>query len=413
MSPGFALRTSCAAWALLLCPAATHAQTVYALDAAAATVVEFTGPPAGPCLYPSGPVVAAFPTLVPFACPTSGPALAPPAGVLGDIAVNHVANTVWTTDGIVLTEFTPAGAPLRSFPLPPGAVLPGPLTGLGYGAGTLWITDGAFLAGIVPPVGAPCAPAFAVVVPPWPAPPGLALLTDVAHDPATGSLWVCSVAGFAANVAIGAPVLLAPPFVPLACGALGPLFGIAVDTARPGAFGAPVSLYVTNGFLLAYVTPPGAPAPPSFYTTAPCAAVPAGPVNGLASSLHGIRFGAGFDPLGGPAPIGASAGQSTTPSATFALTLASASPLPGTTAALFVDFAALCPPLKLKGNPLVVLPTLNLGPFPVIGGAFTLPAPIPVTPFVGLSVFTQWIVVKGGGAGIQVANGVEFTIGLP
>ena len=137
MSSTFAVRAAGAALTLLIALPRLNAQTIYALDAAAATVFEFTGPPAGPCAYPAGPIVSVFPTLAPFVCPTAGPTPPPPVGILGDIAVNHVANTIWTTDGILLSEYTPAGVAVRSFVLPPGFIIPGPLTGLGFGAGTL------------------------------------------------------------------------------------------------------------------------------------------------------------------------------------------------------------------------------------------------------------------------------------
>lgn len=388
------------------------AQTLYGYDGGAAAVVELSGPPVGPCGYPAGPIASIFPAIAPFPCVTAGPVLPPPpAGLLGDIAVDKLTDTIYVTDGLVITQYTPAGVPIASVPVAPGAIVPGPLTSLGFGGGVLWISDGAFVAGLAPfPPG--CFAVPPIVVPPWPA--GVPFVTDVAFDPFTGTLWACTAGGAVANLIVGGGVGPIFPVVGFCAPALvAPLTGIAYDSATPTFAGAPPVISVTNGFVIARLALPPGPAAPTFYAPLACTPVPAGPLAGLASSLHGIAYGAGFDPTGLPAPVMASVGQSTTPSATFGFTLAGAAPFPGTAAALFVDFAALCPPLVgLGGNPIYALPTLLIGPFPVLGGALALPAPIPPTPFIGLPIFAQWIVVKGGG-GFQVSNGLEFTIGLP
>ncbi len=334
-----------------------------------------------------------------------------PLGILlGDIAVNDMANTVWVTDGLILGEYVPPGAAVRSFGLPPGTIIPGALTGLGYGAGQLWITDGAFIAGIAPPPPPGCPGAAAIITPPWPVPAGFGFVTDVDFDPSTGTLWACTAAGLVGNLGIGGGLIAA--FAPAACALAAPLTGLACDHATPTFAGAPLCLYISNGAIVSYITPPGGPGPAKFYVTGPCFPDLAAPSTGLSSSLHGITYGAGFDPMGPPFPTFASVGQSTTPSAGFGLVLASASPAPGTVAALFVDLKALCPAIPFKGNPLYCLPTLLVGPLPVVGGGLFLPAALPPALPVGASVYAQWVIKKGGG-GFQVSNGLEFTFGLP
>ena len=75
-----------------------HAQTLYGYDGSGAGIVdEITGPPAGLCGYPNGPLVFSFNTMQPWGCPTPGPALGPN---LGDVANDMVNDTVWVTDGL-------------------------------------------------------------------------------------------------------------------------------------------------------------------------------------------------------------------------------------------------------------------------------------------------------------------------
>src|SRR5262245_15256908 len=78
------------------------AQTLYTINGPAATIAEQTGPGAGPCGYPAGPGVSAFPTVVPYACPTV-PAFAPPPALLGDVAVDRPGNIIWATNGFMIT----------------------------------------------------------------------------------------------------------------------------------------------------------------------------------------------------------------------------------------------------------------------------------------------------------------------
>src|SRR5437868_588628 len=138
--------------------AAVSAQSVWGVNGPAVAAERMTGPAAGPCAgYPSGPITGGFAYFPRAACgPVAGPFPAP--GPIGDIAIDRDNDTVWITDGISLTNYTRAGAVIRTFMQ---GVLPGPLTGLGWGvtpAGpALFITNGMFAAGIAPPPPPGCA----------------------------------------------------------------------------------------------------------------------------------------------------------------------------------------------------------------------------------------------------------------
>ena len=141
------------------------AQTLYTFDGVA--VDEIAGPPGGPCGYPNGPLVGTFPSFVPFPCPTAGPVVVGPC--FGGVAVNKLTDTVWVSDGFVITEYGPGGAPITSFSI--GAVLPaGPVAGMGWDSagGILWLTDGFFAVGVVPPPPPGCGALPGVVIPPFP-----------------------------------------------------------------------------------------------------------------------------------------------------------------------------------------------------------------------------------------------------
>src|SRR5262249_10667572 len=111
---------------VLLCASErASTQTLFTVSGGAGTVFEHTGPP-GPCGYPTGPLLSFFPFPGLLVCPL--PAAFPflPASI-GDIACNRTADTVWVTDGLIIAEYSSVGVPLRSFPLPIGLALPGPV----------------------------------------------------------------------------------------------------------------------------------------------------------------------------------------------------------------------------------------------------------------------------------------------
>ncbi len=396
----------------------TTAQSVLSIAGGAATVFEHTGPPGGACAYPTGPLLFAFPFPGVLVCPLPGAFAFGPLSV-GDVGANRALDTVWVTNGLVVAEYTSLGVPLRSFPVPVGMFVPGPITGLDFapGPGVLWITDGPFIAGLFPPAAPACIPPV-VAVPAFPSPsPGP--LTDVTWDPSSGSLWGCDGAGFVTNILIGGA--LGPfgffPVGPAPCPLGAVPQGIAYDTTTPTAFGGPPVLYVTDGAIWERFIPGGAAAPPTFYSPASCYPVPpVAPASGLAFTLTPIVYGVGSDPTGLPTPVIGATGQSATPSGPMTITLAGAALAPGTAAALFYALGPTCPPIMfLGGNVLHLMPPLfgPLGPFPVVGGAVTFgPFALPPALPLGVSVYFQWLVGKGGG-GFQASNGLEMTFGLP
>ncbi len=384
--------------------ASTHAQALVGFDGAAPAVVEFTGP-AGACGYPTGPVLGAFPTAAPFICPIAGPAPLP----LGDVAVDRIADTVFVTDGVIITEYTAAGAPVNGFIVAGLGIVPGPLTGLGYDplAGMLWITDGVFAAGILPPPPPGCA-APLVAVPAFPL-AAAGLVTDIAWDPLTGSLFMCDLGGAITNVFPGGAPGPFGAFPAAAGGCFGVapgLQGIAVDTSGP-----PGVLYVTDGLVVSYLLAVGAPAPPTFYSSAPCSATPA-LLNGLAFTARPINYGTGADTTGLLPPVAGAIGQSWSGNGGFALTLTGS--VPGSFArALYSVGGPLCPAVPVLGLPLLIAPPINrLGTVPVSAVGFaTVPASLATVP-PGISVFTQWVAITPVPS-LQVSNGLEFTTTLP
>src|SRR5262245_35422999 len=68
------------------------AQNLLGYDGTGLVRTEFHGPPAGPCAYPTGPVVAFFPA-GPAPCPLPAP-IPPPPFPLGDVAYNAAADAV-------------------------------------------------------------------------------------------------------------------------------------------------------------------------------------------------------------------------------------------------------------------------------------------------------------------------------
>ena len=388
---------------LLLATSGPDAQTLYGFDAAG-VALEFTGPPAPPCGYPSGPGVFGFPTPAPFLCATAGPVGLP----LGDIAVDKRNDTVWVTDGFVFTEYNAAGAPIRSFPLP--AFAPGPASGLGFDtiAGDLWVTDGAIAWSMTPPPAPACGVAPPVLTTPPFALPVPAFATDIEWDSRTGTLWVCDLSGQVTNVVVGGGF---GPFGFFNGAALCPLApalqGIAVDDAS-AALGV---VYVTDGVGVAYLDAAtgGGPAPLTFYTTANCFPQPSGGVlAGLAFTAHAIAYGAGSTNAGGVGPVLAGIGHTTSPNPGFAMALTGAAP--GGLAALFYgQIGAACPPIGVAGVSLLVIPPLFAvgGSVPVpASGALTLAAPIPPG-IVSASFFLQCVVVAP--PLLQLSNGLELT----
>ena len=157
----------------------------------------------------------------------------------------------------------------------------------------------------------------------------------------------------------------------------------------------------------------GGPPPPSFYTPAPCFALPAVNV-GIAFAAHGVSYGAGLDGSGLPAPTIGSIGQSLTPSPGFATTIAGSPP--GSTAILFGSPGFLCPavPVGAPGFPLYITPPLTiLGTVAVgAGGGAVLPTPIPVGLPPGFGFHVQWLAATPVPS-LQVTEGLRLTAAFP
>jgi hypothetical protein len=397
------------------------AQTVLELDGSGAVVFETDGPPAA-CGYPTGPVVGSFSYVAPFTCPTA-------AGVagsrfLGDVGSHRFADTIWVTDGLTFTEYVGAGAsfgtPIRSFVLPVGFVLPGPVTGMDVVASLgplefLVVTDGTLCAGIAPPAAPGCALPTVVVAPfalPW---PGFA--TDLAWQSATHSVWVCSDLGFVSEVNLdGTPGQWGSFSVaPGACGLVPPLTGIAADGAAGGF--SPPTLYATDGVTVARFVVNGTPPFPQMHSPFPCFPLSAPSCNGLGATLHPIAFGAGTDGGGGTPPVMRATGQTSQPSGPITLTLSRADPTAGTVCVLIYNLVApLCPAQTiLGGNLLYVTPGPKpVGPLAVVGGTASVSFSVQAAGglFFGFPMHLQWLVAKGSG-GYQVSNALSFTVGFP
>jgi len=421
-----------AATVALLATAPLQSQVIYGTDSAAAITWEFTSLPGGACGAPT-PFIVPCPNAA-LICPGVPPPAPVPAGLLwGDIADDPITDTVYITDGLVVLAhagdpacgfLAPPCAPLNAFLVPPTFPPMGPITGLGCdssgtfsgGAPMLWMTDGAFLAGILPPPVGACVPA-AVLFPPCPLPPAVVPATDVSWDPAAGLLWVVGAGGLVQPLVAPGCAAAAPPLPVLACGLGLPLTGMEYDTTTPGITGAAPAAYVTDGAVVARIDlTTGGPAAPTFASPLPCTPAPA-PLSGLSHALHGITYGG---PLGGPTLT--SFGQSTTPGPSFGLQLTGAPP--GSIAFLIRSFSLpgpgfLCPPLFGVGVPfwvdptlpgsIVALPAIPAGP-PCIGFPVPIPAGLPV----GVQVFAQVVYMPPAGLiAIGSTPAMAITIGLP
>lgn len=397
--------------AALLAPSRAPAQSQYLLDGPGGTVLEITGLPAGPCGYPSGPLVSAFPYIMVGPCPTPGPV--PPGSPFGDIAVDKTGDTIFVTDGFIVGRYSRAGILLNSMAVTPVGL--GPLTGLGYdsAAGILWMTDSLLVAGVIPPPIPTCGPA-AIVFPPFPSPfPAAGPITDLGWDPVSGTVVLGHVTSLVSSATPFGAAVLAPYPAGAAAGCpLPTITGLDVDTALgvPGAS----ALYVTDGFIVSHELLGGGPVPPTFGTPFGCFPTLLPPVQGLAFAARAINYGMGGDTAGLVPPVIGSLGQSILPNPAFAVTLSGS--VPFASAYLFIGLGAFCPPLSFFGNPFLVSPVVGpIGPLPVDPfGNFTLPAPLPGPGMLppGVEITMQWIVRKGPGM-FQTSNGLEFRTALP
>lgn len=395
----------------LLFAATASGQSLWSIHGPTASLGNQAGPPAGPCGYPTGPLLAAKPYAIPFACPSPGAFPAPQPGVpsRGDVAVDRVHDTVWATDGKIATGYTRSGAPFATFANP---FVANAITGMGFGGTSvgasgpvLWITDG-FLAEAVLAPGAGCG-AATLVAGPWSVQfPGLA--TDVDFDPASTTVFVAYSNGMISSHTVAGAAGPFATFIPPATCGLGGLTGLCVDVATGGA------LIATDGTHVARFTFAGALAAPTFYFPSPCTTWSGpSPISGLAFDAAPIRYCKGCDLLGAPPAIGW-IGEAISPNPAFALTLSQAAP--GGGALLFLGSGAACPaPLIGSGCSLCVLPIVATSVPLVVPASGALAVPIVVPGgFGGLGIAAklQWVVAKPAG-GIQTTEAVNLTLALP
>jgi hypothetical protein len=403
------------------------AQRLLGVSGGAPLIFDFTAVAGAPC---GQPLPFVFPTPFPMPPVCAGPVPGPIAAgaLLGDIADNPLTDTVFVTDGFAIGEYSgdtacfvpPPGMLINNFPAPP---MPGgALTGMGMdptgavtgGFPTLWVTDGFFLAGVMPSAPGTCIPPIFLFPPcPIPTPIG-APFTDVSWDPSTLTIWACDAAGFVHNimpVAAGC-VAVAAPFPAFTCALAGPLTGIAYDTNTPGVLAPAPALFVTDGFTVQYLTLGGGPAPAAFYAPIPCSPTPA-PLAGLALSQRSVSYGA-------PRIVATldSFGQASSPGPTFGIEI-SGTP-PGSSVFLVAAINVpgpgfACPPLGAVGTTLWVSPPLlvilALGALPP--GCVAIPLPIPAGAPTGVQVFMQAIMMAGGPPAADATNGLAFTLGPP
>lgn len=360
----------------LLCAPGASAQSLWGVFGPGRIASDTAGPPGcDPCPI-AGPLLDEFDFGVNpgTGCAVPGPFPPPTAAgsawSLGDITVDRVADTVWVTDGWVVTGYTRTGTVFADFFNP----LPLALTGLGYQApGTLWLTDGYHAAAVTAPTTCGTVPAWSGFFNVHPALIGLA--TDIDYDPCNDLLYVSGANGrIASMTTTGAPKDV---FVLAGCLTTPFLSGLAVDTIVSG------TLFVTDGVTITRVVEQLGSSPKTFVTAAttqyaPCACWPyagtGGVTSGLAFDATPIETCAGCDPTGAPPPVLRATHQAISPNAQFGLAVAGAPPLP----TFLVIGTCACPGFKLPCgctlciNPMIVL-ALGIGGGP--GGGLTVPMP--------------------------------------
>ncbi|MEW6745140.1 MAG: hypothetical protein AB1486_20500 [Planctomycetota bacterium] len=397
----------------------TVAQTDWAIESVFPSYGEFNSPPP-PCLPPAVPYAVNFPPVPPAGCPSNAPFPIPCR--MGGSAVDNNGNifsggpavpAMVHSDGFTIEVTDEAGAYIVSMPVPPGAILPGLISGLAYDsvADICFITDGFFCAGVslaacvIPPV---VVPVFALPVTPGAGASGLG------YDPCTGTIWFCECGtGLVKNCTLTGGLITtfpaSPPLMPL-------LEGLDVNKTNG-------NVQVTDGVMVAEFTPAGALAPVGpFYLTANPYPVPvwAAPVSGLGFSLRPQRYGVGC-PVPGPL-IGYAGGYPWAGNAGFSVNETGAPP--GAVALFVISLTRACPALPIgpcPGTGLWVMPPflvppINLGLVP--GSGFkSIPIPLPAPGFgpcslpVGIPLYMQFVNILGGS--LFLSDALTFTIGAP
>lgn len=418
MLPRTILAASLASAVLLSSARLAPAQMLFGVEGATGSAHQFTFAP-GPCGYPS-PLVTNFPLTVPgHPCATPGPF---GAGIIGDVAFDKITETLYASDGIVLTAYAPGGA--VKFSTTAAAILGAGklIKGLGFDSANnrLFVTDGNMVLAITPPIGMPCVGALPPIAwGPFILTPllGGAQILDLAYDVVGDALWTSDTANTVRRFDLaGAVVGVALPALGAAFstaphGLLGPLPGIAWDSARD-------AVIVTDGWTIARLSVAGALAPATFYAPQSMFLSPlGGAIAGLEFSARAARYGANCSAFGA-APDATGLGQSYAGNASFALRLTGA--LPNRDTAVWLNVSALCPGMPIGVCSLYVAPA---GALLVIAktdaaGSLTLPVPLPAVPYgafpTGLTAHAQFFVPSlGPGTGQQASQALAFTISAP
>lgn len=408
------VRLACALSFAFACAAPLQAQSIWGVHGPSRGASNTAGPPGcTPCPI-AGPLLSTFDYGLPSGgscavpAPFPGPTFGPFGFEWGDVTVNRVADTVWVTDGFLVTGYTKAAATIADFPNP----LPFPLTGLGYQApNTLWLTDGFHCMAVTPPAG--CGGTATITTPSFPiVAPVFGFSTDVDYDPCSNLLHLSASNGLVATMTTaGAPGAVYAPG--LSCPLLPFLSGLAIDTATPGTMfltdGVTVVRATLNAGLLLYET-----APTVDY--APCCSWPwagsGGPTSGLAFDATPIAMCPGCDPFGAPPAVLEATHQAISPNPSFGLAISGA---PAGAAGFLVVGPCLCPGLPLPcGCTLCVFPQFVLPLFGSGAGTVAFPAPLPGgLACLGLDVCVQAVFQVPGSPCLSTSNALNVSIAAP
>ena len=398
-----------AAAALPLLAAGAAAQSLVVLDPFG-RAVETTGPAAGACGFPSGPVASIFDYEGVLPCLPAATGGGPQGGISGD----RLQDTTWITDGVGFAEYQPNGAVVRGFRLEAGSVLAGEVTGIGWDAASerLWICDGDSAAALTPSQEADCDALPVVAVAPFGLPIGEGnLATALDWDPVTGALWVADDAGFVTHVlptGIVGPLGAFDARAAVDCPLTPALSGVAVDTSAPAG-----TLYVSDGLAVGYVSAgTSAQAQATFYTPLACYG-PAVQVEGLFYAARGIDFGTATD---GGVPVLRAVGQSVVPNIDFALEVSGG--VPGSRCGVVYSLdGPQCPagegpipaPVWLGKGTLNLLADTELGK----DGSVIVPAPMLPTAPLGVTVYLQGFLMDPLIFNFESTQGIAITTSVP
>ncbi len=398
--------------AAALAAGALHAQSLYTIDQNG-QLTQQNGPGGGPCNYPLGPLLAQYSYVTGSFCVS--PAETGP-GPEGGMTMDRLSDTLWITDGFIVSEYQNFGTPLQGFDVPLGTLFANPVTGIAYdpSLGALWLTDGLTAAAVTPPN--PCPGTHTVVSGPFPLPLVAQAATALDYDPSTDTLWFTDSAGNlvqstktgalgsfgSVNVSAGSP-----------CGLTNDLRGLAIDTAQ-----APGTMYVTDGTTMAYVDAGsgGASAPTTFYTPNACYFPIASPLNAIVYAATPSSFGSpsgagGFSFF----PAIGSTGQSVIPNTAFEIGVAGGL-IENEIAVLVMSTGHLCPSTTVAGVP------FHLTPSPLIQIAVTIvdatlnvsvPTPLGLGTPIGVTLFFQWGILDPATFQFFSTRGLALTTSRP